>query len=608
MKGKDVFRGLQYLEEDYIREAEFGPFSAEAFEREDPEEAPKRKLPRVLLLAAVIALVGALVGCGIVYVLNMQSLRLGREQTREEYWDESQGTFVYETVSRQVLTLSGLRGTPNFGAAKEWFDFLQTYDPEWRLYHENKEAETPWVAPAEYSLYNIYTPQMKAELDRITGKYGLKLKGAPVDAFNGEALLDYLGLEGVLRPGAKATAQSFNSAYYDGGWFLMDMDLELEGDPDWPYRFLCSLYYCSKDCFNNQVCELDETDDWQEWNYTTASGDELLVLRSPSVWFSWVFCDREDATVSLRIETIREGYGDDGLTRLPMSDETLKRVLDTIDFSVVPQPGDPALLAGPEGSDQMSQTQDGYTVTVKQVLTDGHEAQILLGITAPEDVDLERCLDSESGERLRLGDMLLTPVSQTDSRQGSSSHGTQADGDGRANTLDYHIQVSRRSEGVGLPQGSVWDLFLEDLRIVRWNRELLQEDTLWQLEGSWNFRLSMDQGQWQELEFITEPVKTRGVTGWYENGDDYYEDVTITSLILRGFGGSITWLEHRGAELCDYREEKYFQLVLKDGTVIRLMDDLSAVDPEYIGRLLPLEEADYLLLPDGTRLQPRNGT
>ncbi len=336
MKGKDVFRGLQYLDGKYIEEAEFGEFSPAAFEA---GEEKTRRRPGIFLLAAVIALITGLVGCGIVYVLNMQNLRLGEKQATEEYWDESQETFVTETVSRQVLTLSGLKGTPNFEAAKEWFDFLQTYDPDWKLYHENKDAPEPWRAPEAYSLYNIYTPEMQAKIDEITAKYGLRLKGAHVEAFNGDALLAYLGLEGALLPGGAASAQDFNISYYDGGWFLMDMDMKLEGDPQWPYRFLCSLYYCPKDCFNNQVAELNDTSDWQEWNYTTASGDPVLVIRSPSTWFSWVFCDRGDAAISLRIETIREVYSDDGATRFPMSDESLKRALDAIDFSIRPQPG-----------------------------------------------------------------------------------------------------------------------------------------------------------------------------------------------------------------------------------------------------------------------------
>ncbi len=242
---------------------------------------------------------------------------------------------------------------------------------------------------------------------------------------------------------------------------------------------------------------------------------------------------------------------------------------------------------------------------MKQVLTDGREARLLLGITAPEDVDLERCLNPESRESLLFSEFTLGAVTEENSREGSSSRGSRTDGDGKANTINYAIHVTRRSEGISFPKGSQWNLFLEDLQVRQWNRELLQYDTLWQAEGSWSFRLTVEEGQWEELEFIREPITTRAVIGWDIHGNNVWEDVTITSLVLRGFGGGITCLEYGGAELCDYPEGKYYRLVLKDGTVLELLDDLSLVDPEAHGEMIPLGEVDHLLLPDGTKLYPQ---
>ena len=59
MTGKDIFLGLKYIDPNLVEEAEFGSF-------------PKvRTLRRPLLVAAVIALTLLLVGCAVVYVLEL---------------------------------------------------------------------------------------------------------------------------------------------------------------------------------------------------------------------------------------------------------------------------------------------------------------------------------------------------------------------------------------------------------------------------------------------------------------------------------------------------------------------------------------------------------
>ena len=70
MNGKDLFLGLKYVGEDLIDEAENQPFPSQVAGAEEP-----RKTRRPLLIAALIALMLLLVGCGVVYVLKMQDLQ-----------------------------------------------------------------------------------------------------------------------------------------------------------------------------------------------------------------------------------------------------------------------------------------------------------------------------------------------------------------------------------------------------------------------------------------------------------------------------------------------------------------------------------------------------
>ncbi len=603
MNGKDILLGLKYVDQDLVEEAEFGTFPTQA---ETESTRRRRTFRRPFLLAAVIALTLLLVGCGVVYVLKMQDLKLGDREVTQEYWDDEQKTMLSETVSQQVLTFAGLKGTARYEAAREWYEFKQTYDPDWKIYHEQKDAGILDWGPAEYTLYNCYTQEMQDKVDEIIEKYGLRLLGKGVKSVGSDALYEYLGMDGVLLPGAKAETDNFNVSYYDGGWLHTDMHMTLTDAPDWPYQFLCSLYYSPSGCFDPTICELNDTADWQEWNYTTESGYDVLVIRSPSVWVSWVFCDRGDATITLRVETIHQVFTDEHgyeeVIQTPMTDEIFRKVIDTIDFDIHPVPGDSALLEGPAASEKLVQTQNGYTVEVKEVISDGFTTKITLGITAPENVDLEQYLDMES-VGFNFSDISFTSPEDM-SHGGGMGHGGRADSDGKANTIDYHIEVSNQVKaGAAFPKDSAWRLYLSNIYVQQWNRELSQYDRIWEQEGTWNFQITMDSGDWRELEFVSEPIATNVCYGWDMEGNDLYRDETITSIKLRGFGADCTAPDALGGlDFANYKEEKYPLLVLKDGTEIKLDGDLDPYDSET--GMIPLEEVDRLELIDGTVLYP----
>ena len=596
MNGKDLFLGLKYVGEDLIDEAENQPFPSRAVRAEAP-----RKRRRPLLIAALIALMLLLVGCGVVYVLKMQDLKLGEAQVTQDRWDNQQHTMVSQTVSQQTLTLSGLKGTPNYQAAQEWYEFEQTYDPDHQIYFEAKD--NPEEFPVQYAFYNPYTQDMVNKIEEICGKYDLQLVGAPVKAQSAKALLEYLDIDSILLPDAPAEAAYDYASYYEGGYFHTDVTFRMtDGTDAWPYKTMLSFLYSPKDCFNNDLFDLTG-DDWHERNYTTKSGHDVLILRSPTVWASWVFCDLEEATVALRVETIFQVYTDENgyqeVIETPMTDEQLNQILDTINFDLKPNPGDPNILEGQKPSTDLVQTQNGYTIEVKQVFTDGQRVAITLGLTAPEDVDLEQYLN-EPG--LFFSRQNFEPITG-DIYSGSGALDRRADNDGKANTVEFFGVIERNvGDGMAYPQGVTCNLYLENLYAGPWGDPF---DAPLFVEGVWNFDITMEDGDWREIEFVREPITTKVSTGWDASGNDVFEDVTLTSLKLRGFGGSFTstW-EGGGLDLADYRGGKFPTVVLKDGTQIRLNGSLGIYDHEDQGKLIPLDDVDHLVLMDGTVLYP----
>lgn len=566
---------------------------------------------RFILLAAVIALTALLVGCGIVYVLKMQDLKLDEDMVDRDWYSQEQHTVITETVPRQVLTLSGLKGSPSYQAAQEWYDFQQSYDPDHRIIN-SIWGNVPEF-PEKYEFYNPYSQEMVDKIEEICAKYGLKLMGKSIYAQTSKDMMEYLGIENVLLSGAPASAHLLGTAYYEGGYFRSEFDILMDqNESDWPFQSFVGYLYSPKDCFNAQLYNLDGYD-WQERNYTTKSGHNVLILRSPSYWESWAFCDVGDATVTLRLETLEQAHTDKNgypeVLETSMTDEQLNQILDTINFDLKLTPGDPAILEGQKASTSLTQTQNGYTVEVKKVVTDGYKTAVTLELTGPEDVDLEQYINNYNNFNtgiLNFSGQAFKPLPDQEFTSASGAVNCRLDGDGKANTVELFGIFDRTvKEGTPFPKGCKCNLFLKDLCVEAWNEELLQLDTLWTVEGIWNFDITLNEGNWQEIEFISEPITTKAIGGYDASGKAVWEDITITSLKMRTFGGEMTHTKPYSADICDSRNGKFPTLVMKDGNSIRLVGDLTPYDAEHHHQPISLDEIDHLLLIDGTKLYPQ---
>ena len=67
------------------------------------------------------------------------------------------------------------------------------------------------------------------------------------------------------------------------------------------------LFYRPKDCLIPDTAVLTEVQ-WEEWNYTTASGAEVLIVRSEEASSAWIFSDMENHTASVRLDAVQKVY------------------------------------------------------------------------------------------------------------------------------------------------------------------------------------------------------------------------------------------------------------------------------------------------------------
>lgn len=169
MNGKNILVGLSYIDRKYIEESE------EDMRSEKVALNPRRMSARkIWLIAAVVAMLLMLVGCGVAYALHLQSLKIGEETYTQNMRYEKDGSTIPPTEKiKQYISVAGPEGSRNQLAAQEWMDFRQSYDPDQSL----RKAAGDFQKPAEYGSYDAYTADMLDKIDEICDKYGLKLAG-----------------------------------------------------------------------------------------------------------------------------------------------------------------------------------------------------------------------------------------------------------------------------------------------------------------------------------------------------------------------------------------------------------------------------------------------
>jgi hypothetical protein len=142
MNGKELLMGVGNIHPRYYEEAETDGFST------------RKRFRRPLLIAAIVALTILLVGCAVAYALSAADLKLGTyHHTMPHYFDADGNKVPEAEITRDVISLQGISGSPNFLAAREWFEFEQGYDPDHSLLEE--ADNNPITVSSDYDSYFV---------------------------------------------------------------------------------------------------------------------------------------------------------------------------------------------------------------------------------------------------------------------------------------------------------------------------------------------------------------------------------------------------------------------------------------------------------------------
>lgn len=618
MNGKDIFLGMNYISAQYVEEAEFGKFPSKAAETETSHR--RKCVRRPFLLAALIALMLLLVGCGVVYVLNMQSLKVGQQDFALDSfsYDPDTGLPVEylgkEVITEQVFTAAGLQDTPANRAAQEWFDFKQSYDPDGAILHEVWGRE-PEFAP-EYESYHLYTEEMRVKLDEILEKHDLKPAGAVLDFHTNQNACDALGIEKIhWAPNGVILEFGVEKCWENGNFYLF-VNMTLPGTTEnqlsetWG-----TVNWNRKDCFSDDLITFEDTGDWKEWAYTTASGTKTLITCAPTSSRAYLLFDRKEAVMVVMLETQWSYREDTVLKTLFLSDGQLEQIADAIDHAVQPR-----LVTQEDVENQKTpvgeETQDGYTLKMKSMKTDGNVVRIRLSVTAPEGTVISRN-PHEGFEavdyRLRFADFNMIPGEKGSlykKRKVVSTNGgwnMEEDNDGLDNTadlvLEFFAEMEDGSDAFGW--GTGWDIWLEDIVGFYWDDQKhdFEEETLaqggWHLDAGFNER----NGDYRKIEFVEEPITMQAITGWEMDGTDVFNEVQVTSFTLRTMSAAIKYDYDAAVDFTRYDMPMY--VVMRDGTHIPFVGVGGGLGTTWyiMESHVNVDEVDYVVLMDGTRLE-----
>lgn len=590
MNGKDIFIGLKYVGEDLVEEAEYGSFPGS----EKKKASGIRTLGRKpLLIAAIIGLMLFLMGCAWV-VMKMQDLKIG-ETTGEQYVFATDGVTIIgtETVEQNVLTLAGLKGSAPYQANAEWYAYKE------ELLASISQMEQDGTLPEDYWAENTYWDTLNAKADQLAQEYGLKPQGQRLEFRTTRNMCDALEIQRFQTDLDTVAVTVKDGSCYDNGNFTLYMDFAFRDGQEYDVEDTWGILYWNwKDSFSQDYVLLKDSGDWKEWNYTTASGTNVLILRSESDWNGYIICDREDALMTLRVEARRDlGNNMDGKTwfdYLYLTDRQMEQLADAIDFGINPR------VVSQEDVEQQaaisdSETQNGFTLSLKSVETDGWYARIIVGITAPEGIDIES-MNIGTGSS---GDELKPVLGQA---YGSAAFNDIPDGDGLTNTknLVMEANLSMVDDSKPFAAGSVWELRIVDL----WENRYSEEERIL-TEGEWIFSIIFEEAEDEglSLEFAAEPLTMAAVVGWKADGTNVFDEVTVTSFALHKRSAVIQYEKASALEFSTFDSPMY--VVMKDGSKIQLQENSGSpgITRYTLEEVIDLREVDHILLMDGTKLE-----
>ena len=293
--------------------------------------AMKKRTLKPILIAAIVALMVLLMGSAWA-VLNLDDLIIGQHTYQEGgFVDEAGETIPPTEYTKEVISLQGIEGTPNYQAAAEWYAYEQDY-----ITNHWEKIDNFFERSSDYQAYHPGNQEMVDKIDEICKKYGLKLAGevAMVDTWHDGLMLDILGIERIVK-NTVTNVENRGGYFYACGNFKHYVEFTLvTPTSNWDAPVGATIFYHDKEYLDTVYWTYDPAD-CRQWSYICSDGTQVLIVTTGNS--AEIMCDREDAFISVGFFTV--GYLEDG-SEVRMMDGDLELIAEAIDFSMKPQKPD----------------------------------------------------------------------------------------------------------------------------------------------------------------------------------------------------------------------------------------------------------------------------
>lgn len=326
MNGQNLLIGLSYIDRRFIEESENDTVTGKGGAYAEPKQSGKL-FRRPLLIAAIIALTLVLVGCAVVYVLNLQDMIVREHTYFTSEYNEDGEKISTEEKSSFLISLQNVHQE----ALAEWLEFKESYDQDNSLIVANDNNESG-VPESYFYVYDCYTWDMVDQLEEIVAKYDLQLlsKDVGLQYYEHSVLFDALKIDSLIEKDAPVNVEYLSSYFYPEGTFHMDLQITPTDDPIYEELFI-GMHYSRKEYFDPVVGTLGaDLDSYEQWNYTRRDGTELLLVMNADS--ARIYADLPDAFVSVQMSTASQDVA--------MTKELLENIAEYFDFSIQPQPAD----------------------------------------------------------------------------------------------------------------------------------------------------------------------------------------------------------------------------------------------------------------------------
>ncbi len=296
MNRNDLFRAMECIDEKMIENSEV----------KHTVKNPKKFTRRTMLLVAALCLLLAFTTVAL--ATNLFGLRDMLVPSNDP-------------EIKNEMVLSGYTDSSEYMAAAEWKAFVDSYDPDNSILAQIDPAGPEDILLDEkYIHYNVYTPEMGSELDRIAAKYGLTLYGNFINELPG-SLVEKL----IVNDDAEFTDSACNSVL--GGYMFDDGTFHFDGIFDATAGRLSVNYqfrHSVKGVFDPTFLNIGDIETYQEQALVTSSGVQLMASLSEQQ--AVLIAELDDCFISINVM----GGTQEGITF-----DDLRDLANTFDFSVI---------------------------------------------------------------------------------------------------------------------------------------------------------------------------------------------------------------------------------------------------------------------------------